>query len=219
MKTRNFGAMPFLWVALWGVTAACATKKADALSGASYAAPGGSAQAASADGTTGSASDRLVVFAGTASGSTAKLAVAISETLGAESINLASAASASAESLRSRRLIGFGSGIFNGRNDGTLIAFAEGLPPCPGVKAFIFSTCGAPAGVVTESESLKAMRKNHLALRTVLEAKGFDVIGEFSCPGFNDNSFLKLFGGINKGRPDSGDINRARLFARRLLPD
>jgi flavodoxin len=34
--------------------------------------------------------------------------------------------------------------------------------------------------------------------------------------GFNTNSFLKLFGGINKGRPNAEDLKRAEEFAQKL---
>ena len=49
-------------------------------------------------------------------------------------------------------------------------------------------------------------------------SKGYTVTGEFNCPGFNTNSFLKYFGGLNKGRPDAGDLEAAAAFARNPLP-
>jgi len=55
-------------------------------------------------------------------------------------------------------------------------------------------------------------------LRNILEAQGCEVEGEYNCPGFNRNSFLILFGGINKGRPNSKDLQNARRFAKSLLP-
>jgi hypothetical protein len=42
------------------------------------------------------------------------------------------------------------------------------------------------------------------------------IIGEFSCAGFNTNSFLKFLGGLNKGRPDAEDLRYAEEFARNL---
>ena len=39
-----------------------------------------------------------------------------------------------------------------------------------------------------------------------LESKGYKVVDEFQCKGFNTNSFLKLFGGMNKGRPNASDL-------------
>jgi len=47
-------------------------------------------------------------------------------------------------------------------------------------------------------------------------SKGYSVIGEFSCKGFNTNSFLKYFGGMNKDRPNSEDLKNAEKFASSL---
>jgi len=105
-------------------------------------------------------------------------------------------------------LIGFGSGIYGAALDPKVIRFADQLPPAGAQRAFIFST----AAIVTE----KKTRKDHAAIREVLESKGYTVVGDFSCPGFNTNSFLKLFGGMNRGRPNAGDLERARIFARGL---
>jgi flavodoxin len=199
--------------------AGCATKKTDALSGASFSADPGSAGKPSPVSSLSPDSERMVFLAGKASGSTAKVATAIAQELKAPLVTIGETASPEAATFSTCKLVGFGSGIFEGRNDAALIAFAEGMPPSPGTKAFIFSTCGAPAGIVKDEAIRESMRENHLALRTALETKGFELVGEFSCPGFNDNSFLKLIGGFNKGRPDSSDLERARLFAREISPD
>jgi hypothetical protein len=42
------------------------------------------------------------------------------------------------------------------------------------------------------------------------------IVDEFMCPGWNTNTFLKAFGGINKGRPNAEDLEKAREFARKL---
>jgi len=60
------------------------------------------------------------------------------------------------------------------------------------------------------------MIKDHTPLRERLMAREYEIIGEFNCAGFNTNSFLKLFGGFNKGRPDSNDLLHAAEFARNL---
>jgi flavodoxin len=49
-----------------------------------------------------------------------------------------------------------------------------------------------------------------------LELKGYVIVDEFNCGGFNTNSFLKYFGGINKGKPDAEDLKRAEEFAQNL---
>jgi len=54
------------------------------------------------------------------------------------------------------------------------------------------------------------------ALKEKLQMKGYTIVDEFICPGFNTNSFLKLFGGINKGRPNAEDLKHAETFAKNL---
>jgi flavodoxin len=49
-----------------------------------------------------------------------------------------------------------------------------------------------------------------------LKLKGYVIVDEFSCKGFNTNSFLKLFGGMNKGRPNTEDLKHAEEFALNL---
>ena len=58
--------------------------------------------------------------------------------------------------------------------------------------------------------------KNHSSLREKLQSKGYMIVDEFSCAGFNTNKFLKYFGGINKGRPNSEDLKQAEEFAQNL---
>jgi flavodoxin len=114
-------------------------------------------------------------------------------------------------------LIGFGSGIYDAKHHKKLLELADSLTYVKGKKAFLFSTDGMPRFVVKSSEMLKdKMRKDHAALREKLQAKGYTIIGEFNCAGFNTNSFLKLFGGINKGRPDKHDFDLADGFANGL---
>ena len=90
---------------------------------------------------------------------------------------------------------------------------ADRLPHVTNRKAFIFSTAGAPEIIWSEA----FVKKNHSALREKLQSRGYVVVDEFSCPGFNTNSFLTLFGGINKGRPNAEDLRHAEEFARNLL--
>ena len=64
--------------------------------------------------------------------------------------------------------------------------------------------------------SARVVTENHAALRRKLESRGYSIVGEFGCLGFNTNSFLKLFGGINKGRPNAEDLKRAQAFAQNV---
>jgi len=52
-----------------------------------------------------------------------------------------------------------------------------------------------------------------MLLRDNLIARNYTIIGEFSCAGHNTNSFLKIFGGINKNRPNEKDLIQAKSFA------
>lgn len=113
-------------------------------------------------------------------------------------------------------LVGFGSGIYGAHHHASLIGLAGRLSDAGGRKAFIFSTFGAPEGLYFGERLTEFIRNNHSQLRGTLEASGYTVADEFSCPGFNTNSFLSLFGGLNKGRPDALDLKHAEEFAGNL---
>ena len=110
------------------------------------------------------------------------------------------------DELRQYELVGFGSGIDSGKHYKELLDFANNLPQVTNKKAFIFSTCGAPVKFMEldKTEFTRYVAKNHSSLREKLQSKGYMIIDEFRCAGFNTNSFNKLFGGINKGRPNAG---------------
>ena len=107
------------------------------------------------------------------------------------------------------KLLGFGSGIYDYKQHKSLFDLADRLPQANDQKVFLFSTCGVPALFTNE----KMFRDNHAPLRDILESKDYEVVGEFGCAGFNTNSFLKYFGGINKGRPNTRDLTNAKEFA------
>lgn len=122
------------------------------------------------------------------------------------------------EELQEYNLIGFGSGIYGAKHHKALLDLADKLPQVTNKKAFIFSTCGAPMKLMEKDkdELTKYFAKNHSTLKEKLESKGYIVVDEFSCAGYNTNSFLKLFGGINKGRPNAEDLKHAEEFAQKL---
>jgi len=117
------------------------------------------------------------------------------------------------EELQGYDLVGFGSGIYSGKHHESLLSLADRLPHAADRKAFIFSTGGAPERFWNEAYVVK----NHSVIREKMQSRGYVVVDEFSCPGFNTNSFLTLFGGINKGRPNAEDLKHAEEFARNLL--
>ena len=59
----------------------------------------------------------------------------------------------------------------------------------------------------------------HGPLKADLARRGFRVVGEFHCRGFDTWGPLGYIGGINRGHPDDRDLERAAGFARRLLAD
>ncbi len=105
-------------------------------------------------------------------------------------------------------LVGFGAGIDSGKHYKEMLGFADKLPKVNSKKAFIFSTSGV--------SNPKYKTKIHTALRDILTAKGYLIVDEFNCHGFNTNSFLKVFGGMNKGRPNEEDFKAAEEFAQNL---
>ena len=110
-------------------------------------------------------------------------------------------------------LIGFGSGIYDGHHHNSLLSLVDRLPLTKNKKAFIFSTTGAPRFIVNED----FIKSNHALIKERLESKGYEIIGEFECRGWNTNSFLKHLGGLNKTHPNEDDLNNAKRFAHSLI--
>lgn len=144
----------------------------------------------------------LIVYISYHHGNTEAIAKAMGEVLEAE---LRSPESTTPDHLESFNLVGFGSGNYFGKFDKRLVSFIEGLPRDQKRNAFIFSTSGS--GFYDYA---------HGALRKDLVEKGFSVVGEWHCKAFDTYGALRLMGGLNKGRPDEGDIESARSFAARL---
>ncbi|MCW4045284.1 MAG: flavodoxin family protein [Candidatus Bathyarchaeota archaeon] len=136
---------------------------------------------------------------------TQKVAEAMAKVLDAE---IRTPQQANPEELRNYDLVGFGAGIDSGKHYKVLLDFADKLPQMNNKKAFIFSTAGLSGD--------KKREKDHSALRQKLSSKGYVIVDEFQCKGFNTNSFLKYFGGINKGRPNEEDLKLAEEFAQNL---
>jgi len=67
------------------------------------------------------------------------------------------------------------------------------------VYPFIFSTAGINIPFI-----------NHRKLRSALRKKGFEIVGEFSCRGWDTNGWLEKIGGINKGHPNEKDLENAK---------
>ena len=109
------------------------------------------------------------------------------------------------DELQEYDLIGFGSGIYSAKHDESLLKLADELPGMNNKNVFLFST----AGITGKSK----VHKDHSMLREKLESKGYTIVDEFQCKGFNTNSFLRFFGGMNKGRPNVKDLKNSEEFA------
>ena len=135
-------------------------------------------------------------------GNTEKIAEAMANVLQAE---LLRPEEINADTLEKIDLFGVGSGIYDKKHHESLFTMVDKLPPVKGIKAFIFSTSGY---------GKKRVDEYHEPLRSQMEARGFNVIGEFASLGFDNEGMLRLSGGANKGRPNDEDIKDAENFAR-----
>jgi flavodoxin len=168
----------------------------------------------------------LIVYTSVHHGNTEKVATAMAGELRADIVR---AVDADPAGIDRYDLIGFGSGIYHNRHHQSLLRFAESLEPVGrelrdtivsmgvdipftdrlrpvgGKLAFIFSTSG------------RGLVKDHAALRDILTVKGLRIIGEFTCKGWDTYTVRNIVGGINRGKPDAEDIERAVEFARNLV--
>jgi flavodoxin len=143
----------------------------------------------------------IIVYTSIAHGNTEKVAKAMAEELGAD---LSKATETAPEKLNAYDLLGFGSGIYNGKHHGNIFDLVARIPEASGRKVFIFSTSGY--GKYTLNDKLK----------DTLMKKGFKVVGSFACKGFDTYGINKLYRGAAKGRPNDDDLREARAFVRNL---
>ncbi|KOV67461.1 flavodoxin family protein [Streptomyces sp. MMG1121] len=105
-------------------------------------------------------------------------------------------------------LVGFGSGVFYGRPHPSLTNFVKALPHGHG-RSFVFTTSGLPEAPLAPFRFTRPLVR-------LLEDKGLEVDGSFSCRAFDTWTPFKVLGGINKTRPNPLDLAAARAFAVRL---
>jgi flavodoxin len=142
----------------------------------------------------------LIIYHSEHHGNTKKVADVIGQALGAKIVRSTDAGSLD---IAGYDLIGFGSGVYYSKLHEILVSFVERLPEQREKKAFIFSTTGS------KTYSMRA----HEAFKDDLVRKGFQIIGEFSCLGFDTALSAE---GINRGKPDAGDLKDAQRFAKGL---
>jgi flavodoxin len=144
----------------------------------------------------------LVICSSVHHHNTLRVARHIAEVLRAD---VAAPADVPATSVDTYGLIGFGSGVYYGRFHESLRRWVDALPDRGDVRqpAFVFSTSGLSF----------LWTLWHEPFRQALARKGFDVVGEFHCRGFDRWGPLWLAGGINRRHPDARDLDRAARFA------
>jgi flavodoxin len=140
----------------------------------------------------------LIIYASIHHGNTEKIGRAMAETLNADIVNVNDV---NINELQNYDLIGFGSGIYGGKFHKTMLNLIEKLPSVANKKSFVFSTSSM------EKKSYNSY------IEEKLKEKGFEIIGSFSCKGYDTFGPFKLIGGIGKGRPNEDDIKKAMDFA------
>ena len=143
----------------------------------------------------------LIVYESIHHGNTEKIGKAMAEYLNADLIKTNDI---NVNTLKDYDLIGFGSGIYNGKLHKNVLDLIEKSPTLSNKKAFVFSTSG------------QGKVKYNNTIEQKLKEKGFEVVGSFACKGYDTFGPFKLIGGIAKGRPNENDIQKAKEFAEKL---
>jgi len=147
----------------------------------------------------------LIIYISVHHGNTERVAKVMANILDAD---LLPVEQTDASTLEQYDLIGFGSGVYFGKHHKSLLDFVDKLPMLPNKKAFIFSTSGL--------RKIPFMHNFDKLLKEELQRKGFEIIGEFSCRGYDTSQAAMIIGGVNRGRPNARDLQRAEDFAKSL---
>lgn len=100
--------------------------------------------------------------------------------------------------------VGYASGIYAMKMHKLIYQFLDSGAKLP-KKAVAICTSGVGKGTLVRRFS------------KVLTERGFDVIGEFECKGFDTFGPLRFFGGINKEHPNEEDIRRGKAFLQGVM--
>ncbi len=146
----------------------------------------------------------LIVCTSTSHGNKRRVADRIAEVLQADVVT---PDDVDADTIADYDVVGFGSGIYFMAVHPSLLQLIRGLPQISGVSAFTFFTSG--------SRELPVFRYSS-TIRRELAAKGFKDLGSFSCRGFDAVGPLRFVGGVNKGRPNADDLDKAAAFASKV---
>ena len=148
----------------------------------------------------------LIIYNSIHQGNTEKVAEAMADVLEAK---LVKPQDVDINAIAEYDLVGFGSGIYVGKHHKSILKLIDRMPFQKNKKSFIFSTSGMKEGGI--------FNRFNQSLKEKLSEKGFSIVDEFSCRGYDTYGPFKIIGGISKGRPNKKDLEQARKFAQNLL--
>ena len=142
----------------------------------------------------------VIICASTHHGNTRKVVDAIAKEFDVEVID---ATKVQEKDLSEYDLIGFASGIYAGKFHQSVIRFAKDNLP-QNKKIFYIMT--------------SAMNRDFKkSMASAVDGKNAEVLGKFSCTGYNTFGPFKLVGGTAKGHPDENDLKNAVQFYKDLV--
>lgn len=100
-------------------------------------------------------------------------------------------------------LIGFASGIYYQKLHESVLQYAKNNLPV-NKKTFIIYTCGVDVKSYPD------------AIKRIIEEKDGNILGVYSCPGYDTFGPFKLVGGIKKGHPNEAEIDASVKFFKEL---
>ena len=139
-----------------------------------------------------------IIFASVHHGNTRKIVEKIARN---NDVDLIDATQVKEKDLSEYDRIGFASGIYYGKFHQSVLNFASvNLPEYK--EVFLICTYGGSAA--------------YQSIETIIKDKHCNVIGKFSCKGYDTFGPFKLVGGIAKGHPNEKDLAAAMEFYQSL---
>lgn len=114
-------------------------------------------------------------------------------------VTLIDATGSNAIDLSGYDMIGFASGIYYQKFHKSVLDFAEKNLP-GNKKVFLIYTYGVKRESYAD------------AIKSIAALKSAEIIGVYSCPGYNTFGLFKIVGGIDKGHPNDEDLEGAVKF-------
>ena len=139
-----------------------------------------------------------IIFASVHHGNTRKIVEQLAQN---NDVDLIDATQVKEKDLSEYDRIGFASGIYYGKFHQSVLNFASvNLPEYK--EVFLICTYGGSAA--------------YQSIETIIKDKHCNVIGKFSCKGYDTFGPFKLVGGIAKGHPNEKDLTAAMEFYQSL---